>query len=270
MGGGVSTVVKNPEQYHGSLSEEDNKTCLAATKHWRIYSEDLEWAAQRLPTNKTELSIGRHHENSIVLSNRTVSSRHAILKFNKETNQWSIYDKGSSTGSLYSSTHETIPLAHNVEQSLGLTCSVRLGKSLVTFVSDRVICDAILVGRKGPCEGKSWHIPRSSALLTAGASDKCDIDLSELDSLAQVEFQIFRYNNWFAITDVSSRSAKKTNETEDKPNLNGIYLNGRQIKRREMHFLWMGCKIGVGVQSLDGESVSVPVSFTFKCRFKNI
>ncbi|GBG30515.1 Hypothetical Protein FCC1311_067352 [Hondaea fermentalgiana] len=370
MGGAASIVVKDPESYPSDVSEEMETKLLAKTKIWRIFSEDLEWATLRIRTNQAPLTVGRSHENAIPLANRTTSAKHAILSFDAQTCRWAVTDVGSSTGTMVFAGGKSKTLEKETEFSLGLSCAIRFGKSIVTLVSNQLSSDAIIECTRGPLKGKAWRVPTAATLLTAGASAKCEIDLSDVEGLSKMEFQIFKYNGWFAISDVSVRSSAlredddaqqpakegkkikagndvgegnnvesgdKTGESkaetsiksaassqktdfvelenaqnpdeenqsipeivslsqqdveeldgapegaeakykssreatkaEKKLSQNGIYLNGRQVRRREMNFLWTGCRIGVGVYKPAEKKVSFPAVFVFKCKLKSV
>lgn len=281
MGSGASTQnVKDYDKYVCKLDEPTSQDLLSRTRGWRVFSEDLEWAMMKLKPSMEKYTIGRRTENLVQLVHKTTSGLHAEMTFDKAASRWEVKDIGSSTGTAALTEDAVEVVAKDDKVALGPNSAVRFGKCMMVLVSDQVTTHMLLECTEGPVKGQYWRVPTGAGLMSCGTVSGSTINVSGTEGLSPTEFQIYRYNGWTAISDVAARSSKTANadkesqdKTKDAKNLNGTYLNGGLIKRREMFYLWLGAVISLGVQGHgEGEAgattVAFPVKFVVKCKVK--
>lgn len=183
------------------------------------------------------------------------------------------------------------------EKVLSSNCAFRLGKSFAALVSDQLKREMVISCTEGPLAGSEWKVPYGVTVLSCGRAKKNQICLPDVSDIEDSEFQVYRYNGWFAISDTAIRAeldeverAKEDEKEKDKEKgdtasdksinpvskgrKSGIFLNGKRIKRREMNFLWQGCEIKIGYEEKQNESKETKwkylSTFIVKCNFKGL
>jgi len=248
MGSG-SSKPDDPNDYIDNFSEAQLATIKERSNVWRLYSEDLEFIPTKLkldknPEQNTELKVGRRPDSQVVVTNKTVSGTHAQLTYNPGTKTWSCQDLGSSTGTLVFHTNQMTKAEGDNSVELGPNVGMRLGKCFVVLVADTVHTKIMIECVKGNLSGKTWFV--TSKTLSVGRDPSNTIHVTDHETISTSHFQVYKYNGWFAISDLGSRI--------------GTYLNGKRLRKHDMNYLWMGCRITIGKD--DGSYTD----FIVKCR----
>jgi pSer/pThr/pTyr-binding forkhead associated (FHA) protein len=193
---------------------------------WKLTIEDDEGKRTALPLARDEYTIGRAEENTVRLTERNISRRHALLR--RSGNQWLLIDCVSSNGSYVNGTrhvgeHLLAPgdvvqfgdyrLEFSDEDATARTAGANVatlpGAGAAAAKPDRLV---VVIG---PEPGEEFVI--RSAQVTIGRAPELDVCLAHT-SVSRVHAEIHALG--------SGRY-----EVLDRGSANGVRVNGSLLKR---------------------------------------
>lgn len=197
---------------------------------WKLSIEDDQGATTVVQLARADYTIGRGEENTIRLTERNISRRHARLL--KQGNAWALLDLGSYNGCFVNGvrTGET--------HSVGAKDLIQLGDYRLEFITDESLAvtsanpraqlstDAITAGPDsptgdrlvmavGPTPGREFML--SEKTLTIGRGDDCEISVNH-PSVSRHHAEIHHLGD-------------QHYEVIDKKSSNGLRINGVDLER---------------------------------------
>lgn len=216
---------------HGRYTSQDARFSGGANQHpnlnamWKLTIEDDEGTRTLLPLVRDEYHIGRDEQNTIRLTERNVSRRHASLK--KSSNSWNIVDHDSYNGCYVNGQRVA---GH---QPLGHSDIIQLGDYRIFITSDAADADSTgpnppqaipaapqekpnrLVMVAGPTVGAEF--PLTETPLSLGRAEECGISINH-PSVSRFHAEI-------------RPIGKGRYEITDKGSSNGIRVNTIDFRR---------------------------------------
>ena len=142
------------------------------------------------------VKIGRGNCSDIILPDGYVSRKHCEIKYNKETNEFLLYDTGSTTGT-YIKVRDIYPLKVGSLFQLG-TCEFKVQNINYSLTGTPVSLEIV-----------KYDGPKSMPLIifyggTIGRSKECNISIPQDNMMSSIHANIFLKKNFFFLEDLNS------------------------------------------------------------------
>lgn len=236
MGSGAS---KPPPNFVQAVEKDELVQAQKETSKWRVYSEYLDFVSMTLETpsigksdKKEELNIGRQVYSDVMLTSSTVSGTHGMAVFDKDRRVWQYKDTGSSTGSILLMGDTNKKLETNELVPLGVNCALRLGRAIVTVLSDRIRPEIRISCIAGEHKDENWELKSFRKSLTFGSDKRSVVRFISSDEVCNKHLRILKFNGWWAMLPLDSKATTS--------------INGFKAKVNELVFLWVGAVIKLG------------------------
>jgi ABC transport system ATP-binding/permease protein len=194
---------------------------------WKLTIEDDEGKRTPLPLFRDDYTIGRSEENTVRLTERNISRKHARIK--KNGNGWALQDLSSYNGSFINGTRVAgeHPLSHGDIIQLGDYRLEFADEAMASQTPDSTATSTVpspgvsgvkpdrLVVVAGPTPGQEFLIHSASMLI--GRATEVDVSLPHV-SVSRVHAEIHALGG-------------NRYEIIDKGSANGVRVNGTQLGR---------------------------------------